>query len=195
MQSALAVVDRMLKRIDAVLSAIENVCGVLAALSLGAIMLIVASDVGLRYLAGRPWPWAYDVVSIYLTVAVFYLALSRTLREHGHISVDLLRPRMSIRLRNAFDLLICVLSAAFFAIIAVLTTRLALSQYEGSEVISSYVDWPTWISTLFVPIGTALIILRIAVSAIGHVIAIVSGKEPLLVHPAPQSHHSPITGE
>jgi TRAP-type C4-dicarboxylate transport system permease small subunit len=163
----------LFKRIELILSRVEDFCGALAAAGLGAIMLIVASDVGLRYLLGRPWSWAYDVVSIYLTVSIFYLALSRTLREHGHISVDLVQRYMSPKVRHSLNLLICILSAGLFALIAWITLRLAWTQYSAEDVISSVVDWPTWASTIFVPVGTTLIVLRLILTAINHISIIV----------------------
>ena len=185
----------MRQRLDALLTMVENFCGALAAVGLGGIMLIVASDVALRYGLGRPWPWAYDVVSIYLTVSVFYLALSRTLREHGHINVDLLRSRMGIRAKHGLDLLTCVLSAVFFAILAMLTLRLTWFQFAADEVISSYMDWPTWLSTIFVPVGTILTIFRLAINATAHVSVLVSGREDDSVTSLQQVDHSISTGE
>ena len=185
----------MRRRLDAILTMAENLCGTLAAIGLGGIMLIVASDVALRYGLGRPWPWAYDVVSIYLTVSVFYLALSRTLREHGHINVDLLRSRMGVRAKHGLDLLTCVLSAVFFAILAMLTLRLTWSQFAADEVISSYMDWPTWLSTVFVPIGTILTILRLAMNSVTHVSVLVSGREDDSMKTSRQVDHSISTGE
>ena len=184
-----------MRRLDSLLVMAEDLCGALAAVGLGGIMLIVASDVALRYGLGRPWPWAYDVVSIYLTVAVFYLALSRTLREHAHINVDLARSHMSVRLKHAFDLLTCIVSAAFFTVLAWLTLRLTLSQFADEDVISSYMDWPTWLSTVFVPIGTILTVLRLTLSAIGHVHVLVSGREPDSILSPQQTDHSISTGE
>jgi len=185
----------MLKQLDRILSKVEDLCGVLAAVGLGAIMLIVASDVGLRYIVGRPWSWAYDVVSIYLTVSIFYLALSRTLREHGHISVDIAHSHMGVRFKHTSDLLICILSAIFFAMIAAITTGLTWTQFSGSDVISSVVDWPTWLSTIFVPIGTVLIIIRLSLLAVTHVAAIRSGIENLPATPLHGADHSISTGE
>ena len=43
------------------------------------------------------------------------------------------------------------------------------SQFAADEVISSYMDWPTWLSTVFVPIGTILTILRLAISSVAHI--------------------------
>ena len=185
----------MRRRLDAILTMAENLCGTLAAIGLGGIMLIVASDVALRYGLGRPWPWAYDVVSIYLTVSVFYLALSRTLREYGHINVDVLRSRMGVRAKHGLDLLTCVLSAVFFAILAMLTLRLAWSQFSADEIISSYMDWPTWLSTVFVPIGTILTILRLAINSVTHVSVLVSGREDDFIKTLRQVDHSISTGE
>lgn len=185
----------MWPRLNAYLTVAENICGVLAAIGLGAIMLIVASDVALRYGFGRPWPWAYDVVSIYLTVAVFYLALARTLREHGHINVDLARSRMGLRMKHGLDLFSSILAAAFFTLLAVLTVNLTESQYVGSEVISSYMDWPTWLSTVFVPIGTILTILRLCLNAVAHANVIMTGQEPTWFAKLEQPSHAISTGE
>ena len=185
----------MRERLNQLLSIAENFCGVLAAIGLGAIMAIVASDVALRYGFGRPWPWAYDVVSIYLTVSIFYLALSRTLREHGHINVDLARSHMSVRVRHSLDLVTCALSAAFFTLLAILTLRLTWSQFSADEVISSYMDWPTWLSTVFVPIGAILTLLRLIVNAVGHIGVIISGNENDASLPLQMTDHSISTGE
>lgn len=158
-------------------------------------MLIVASDVGLRYVFNRPWSWAYDVVSIYLTVAIFYLALSRTFREHGHINVDLARRFMSPTVKHSLDLLICVLSAVLFVLIAWITLRLTWSQYSGDDVISSVVDWPTWVSTVFVPVGTILIVVRLILTAIAHVRFLASGVEIMPAARSGADAHSISTGE
>ncbi|MBS0530711.1 MAG: TRAP transporter small permease [Proteobacteria bacterium] len=185
----------MWKRLDRVLTVAEDICGALAAIGLGGIMLIVASDVALRYGLGRPWPWAYDIVSIYLTVAIFYLALSRTLREHGHINVDLARSHTSVRVRHTFDLITCILSAVFFLILAKLTLRLTWEQFSDADVISSYMDWPTWLSTIFVPIGTILTVLRITINAVSHLSIIVSGDEADSIEALHGVDHSISTGE
>lgn len=181
-----------MRQFEFVLTKLENFCGALAAIGLGAIMAIVASDVALRYGLGRPWPWAYDFVSIYLTVATFYLALSRTLREHGHINVDILHSRLRMRTRHACDLVSNVLAVAFFTLLAVLTFRLTILQYKDAEVISSYMDWPTWLSTVFVPVGVILLIARLLVNGVAHIRAIVTGVEPQSTGP---TGHAVVTGE
>jgi TRAP-type C4-dicarboxylate transport system permease small subunit len=183
------------RRIETILSRVEDFCGALAAIGMAAIMLIVASDVGLRYLVGRPWSWAYDVVSIYLTISIFYLALSRTFREHGHISVDLVERYMSPRVRHCFGLFICILSATLFVLIAWITTRLTWSQYAAEDVISSVVDWPTWLSTIFVPIGTILVVVRLVLTAISHISFLASGEELIRTPPSADATRSVSTGE
>ncbi len=185
----------MLKRTELMLSRVEDFCGALAAAGLGAIMLIVASDVALRYVVGRPWSWAYDVVSIYLTISIFYLALSRTFREHGHISVDLAQRYMSPKVKHSLNLFICILSAGLFTVIAWITLRLAWTQYSGEDVISSIVDWPTWVSTIFVPVGTALIVMRLVLTAINHVAVLASGAELIPSARPDDGDHPILTGE
>lgn len=186
----------MWRRLNEYLTFAENVCGALAAIGLGLIMLIVASDVALRYGFGRPWPWAYDIVSIYLTVSVFYLALPRTLREHGHVNVELVHSRLGLRAKHVLDLFSSILSVILFSLLVMITIPLTKSQYVHSEVISSYMDWPTWLSTIFVPIGAILTILRLTFNAVEHVEAILSGHEAASFRGGPTLVGSTIsTGE
>ena len=51
-----------------------------AAIVLFLLMTIVVADVFLRYLMNRPIAWAYDVISLYMMPAIFYLTLSRAQR-------------------------------------------------------------------------------------------------------------------
>ena len=47
------------------LGAIEKIASTIAAVFMFAIMMIVFSDVIMRYAFNRPFSWAYDLISIY----------------------------------------------------------------------------------------------------------------------------------
>ena len=57
------------------LAVIERAVTAVAATLSIAIMLIVTCDVALRYLFNSPLTWAYDLISLYLMAAVFFLVL------------------------------------------------------------------------------------------------------------------------
>ena len=75
------------------LTAVERVTSTIAAVFMFAIMMIVFTDVVMRYVFNRPFSWAYDLISLYIMAGVFFLSLSGTYAVNGHISVDILLPR------------------------------------------------------------------------------------------------------
>jgi TRAP-type C4-dicarboxylate transport system permease small subunit len=80
-------------------------------------------------------------------------------------------------------------------LIAWITIRLTWSQYAAEDVISSVVDWPTWLSTIFVPIGTILVVLRLVLTAISHISFLASGEELIRTLPSADATRSVATGE
>ena len=52
---------------------IEKLASTIAAVFMFAIMMIVFSDVIMRYAFNRPFSWAYDLISLYLMAGVFFL--------------------------------------------------------------------------------------------------------------------------
>ena len=58
------------------ISVVESLWAALASVCLFAIMVIVFLDVGLRYIFNSPLGWSYDVISLYLMVALFFLTVS-----------------------------------------------------------------------------------------------------------------------
>jgi TRAP-type C4-dicarboxylate transport system permease small subunit len=166
---------RVLRVAERSLSVVETVSAYVAALALATLMVIVSCDVAMRYIFNRPFAWAYDFVSLYVSVALFFLALSKTFAVNRHISVDLLHHFVSRRTRSLLELIICCCSAYFFALITVAGAERAWSQYAGHEIIAGAIPWPAWVSAAFVPFGCGLITARLVVSAICHIVTLASG--------------------
>ncbi|HEY8710166.1 MAG TPA: TRAP transporter small permease subunit, partial [Burkholderiaceae bacterium] len=79
--------------LDAVLMAIGGVMLLL--------MLLAVADVALRYLFNAPLSWSYEMVSSYLMPGLFFLAVSHTLKAHGHVAVDILHNHLNRTTRIA----------------------------------------------------------------------------------------------
>ena len=181
----------MLKTLDRVLAAVETAASGLAALAMLAIMLIVASDVAMRYAFNRPWGWAYDFISLYVMVGLFFLALSKTFAVHGHISVDLLHHYLRPPARRICEVVVCVLSATLFALIAEAGAERAWGHYVEGDVLAGAIAWPTWASVAFVPLGAGMLTLRLALTAICHAVTLATGREILPLPPIVGSDEAP----
>ncbi len=129
-----------------------------------AIMVVSFSDVLLRYFFNSPLTWAYDLISQYLMVALFFLALAATQR-HGHnVRVDILLRNVSTRTRNAMELLGESLAAVVMAAITYLGAVKFFQSWEGGFVIAGAIPWPIWATVVFVPVGAGLLVLRLLAS-------------------------------
>jgi TRAP-type C4-dicarboxylate transport system permease small subunit len=172
-----------LRKINVWLAAAENAISKIAVVALILIMGIVSIDVAMRYVFNRPFAWSYDFVSIYLMAVLFFLALARTYGVNGHVSVDLLHHFVSGRIRRAFYLATTIVSATLFALITYASATRAISQYVENDIVTGAYAWPLWISAAMVPIGCALLVLRLCFDAICHLTTLVTSVEILPLPP------------
>jgi TRAP-type C4-dicarboxylate transport system permease small subunit len=174
----------------ALLSAIakvETILSLIASVVLCAVMLTVAADVAMRYVFNRPFGWSYDLVSLYLSLAIFYFCLSGTYSAHAHVGVDILHYYVSARTRRVFALLSCLVSAPLFAAIAIVTLRRALTAFAAQDVIEGAIEWPTWAYVVLAPLGAGLLTLRLLADAVAHAIALGGGPELIPLPPLARS--------
>lgn len=169
---------------DRVLSWIEHVFSLLAAVILLFVMVVVSLDVVMRYVFNRPLGWTYDLISLYLMTALFYLVLSRAFAEGAHISVDILEGRFPPTIRRICHVVVAVASAAIFGVITWLVAGRSWDDYLSGAASSGEVLWPTWLSEVLVPIGAGLLTLRLLLHTWAHIASLATGRD-LIALPAP----------
>src|SRR5690606_4304758 len=128
----------------------ETALVVVAAASMAAIMLVVTLDTTLRYVLSAPLTWSYDLVGLYLMVAVFFLALPDTLNHHGHIMVDLFQRLIPFRLRHLLLGIGYALSTWVMVLIVWGAGQRMTTAFLKDERIAALVPWPTWIAYFLV---------------------------------------------
>lgn len=168
---------------DRTLAYIENAMMLVAALFLFLIMMIVATDVVMRYFFNAPLAWSYELISLYLMSGLFFLAVAHTLRANGHVAVDILHLRMSPAVRHACLALTYSLAAALFALMLITSSNRAWTSLREMEVTSGVIAWPVWIGEAFVPIGAATLLLRLVLQTIGHVMSLFVGRDVVELPP------------
>lgn len=176
----------MIKRAGDVLGALERVLTVIAVVFLFAIMLLVVTDVFMRYALNRPFSFTYDLIGLYLLAGVFFFTLSDALREHAHVGVDILLSRFSPAGRRLSEIVTALAGLFVFVLICKVGFERALENYEQHDVLAGAIPWPTWISAALVPFGCGVLVLRLALQLVGNVLSLVSGRD---LYPLP-----PVTG-
>ena len=155
-----------------VVSGVERVAGHAAAVALAAIMFVAAGDVAMRYVFNRPFAWAYDLISLYLMVALFYLVVSGAYAHHAHVAVDILHSYMSPRVRRLCEIAVAALSTVLFGLIAYVGFRRAAEAFANGDVIAGAYEWPSWMSIAFVPFGAGLLTIRLALHTLAHTLSL-----------------------
>lgn len=178
----------MFARLEHWLSATERAAAMLALASMVAIMLVVTADVVMRYAFGHPFAWAYDLIALYLMGGAFYLVLADAYRMNAHVSIDVLQHHLPAVLRRVAALASSLAGLAVFALIAWLGAERAWESFANDEVMAGTIPWPMGFSTALVPVGAGVLVLRLALTVLGHGLSLVTGKEFL---PA----DGPATGE
>lgn len=179
---------RMARRANEWLLRAERACSELSAFMLAAIMVIVVTDVGCRYLLNSPLAWSFDVITLYLTVGLFFFALSDTLEDNGHVWVDVMLARLPRRLQHAAFALGFALSWLAFAAIAWMSVLRAWNSFVRHEVTAGIFKMPVWVSSLFVVAGLVVLLGRIAYRAVGHGASAVTGQSLIALPGAHEVH-------
>jgi TRAP-type C4-dicarboxylate transport system permease small subunit len=174
------------------LGAVEKIASTVAAVFMFAIMIIVFSDVVMRYGFNKPFSWAYDLIALYLMAGVFFLILSEAYASHAHVSVDILQQKFPPAMIRVSEIVTCLVGIGVFSLITYLGFLRAVESFQSSDVMAGAIPWPMWPSIGLVPFGAGLITLRLALHLIAHVISLATGRAVIAL---PASHAAGETFE
>lgn len=133
----------------------EAVVGLL----LTAASLILFADVAARFLFNTSFSWAAESVR-YAIVWTVFIGASIAFRQGVHISIDALRLYLPARAATGVSLLALTLSFVFCALL--LWYGLGLVQtMRGFSQVSPAMQVPMWWVYLALPVGAALMLLRL----------------------------------
>lgn len=163
------------------LAAIERIATWIAAAVMFAIMVIVSADVLMRYVFNSPFGWAYDLISLYLMAAVFFLVLSPAYRQGTHVSVDILQQRLPDRPYRLTEVVTTGASFVVFVLIAHVGWNRAADAYTQADVLAGAIPWPTWPAYALVPFGAGLLAIRLAIDFFGHLGSLLTGRDLISV--------------
>lgn len=151
---------------DRLLAAVERtlVLGTYVALML--MMLLIAADACVRYLFNETLPDVYHLTELYLMPTVVFFALANTQRLRGHVSVTLLDDHLPVWLRRGLLSLTYAAAAICFGLITWRSYGPALADIQAGRTTAGVVPWPTGFSRIIVPIGCAVLTLRLVLDSV-----------------------------
>ncbi|MBI2832609.1 MAG: TRAP transporter small permease [Chloroflexi bacterium] len=152
-------------RIARLQSTIENWAMNLVMAIIMAEMLLITTDVVMRYVFNNPIIWAFPVVEIFMVCMVF-LAIGYVQSIKGHLKVELLTKRLPEKASVALEVLGYLVGLFIFSIIAWQSSLLAWKAWLIGEYPLGIVRIPLWPGRALLTFGVGLLCLRLLLQVI-----------------------------
>ena len=143
-----------------------------AALAMALICLITFANVLVRYFTDESFAFTEEF-SVFLMVVLTFFGASAAFAKNAHIRMTFVVDRLKPRIAHKIEIVIMVVALILFAIIAGYGIRLLLDDWTY-ETTSPGIGIPQWLYTLWLPLLSALIGLRIA----GRIVRLIRHRLP-----------------
>ncbi len=133
--------------------------GIIGAFCLLIISVIITYEALMRYAFNAPTTWVKEI-SIYLCIAIGFLAAANTLKQDGHFSITVLVDKLKPKNRRILKTITILMGILYSGVFVYKGVDMVMFSYEIEEVSSSLLEVPLWIPQLFLPIGAFLLLLQ-----------------------------------
>jgi len=141
------------------LERIITVLGVMATISIIALMVLTTSDVVKRYIFADPIKGAYEISESLFLTAVF-LGLAYTQLFHEHVNTDLFVRHLSKRANLILQTIMLLLSLTIYILFSWKGMEAFLTSLVEGEYRWGLIRIPLWPAKLMIPIGLSALCLR-----------------------------------
>ena len=152
---------------------VSQLCGFVAAGLVALAVIIVCQMVFVRYVLNQSTIWQTDFITYCITAATF-IGSPYVLMTRGHVNVNVLPLHLSPRRRYVLALFASIVSAAFCAVMAVMTFLFWKEAWDNRWVSDTMWRARLWIPYGSMPIGLGLLTLQYAVD----IVRLVTRRDP-----------------
>lgn len=129
-------------------------------LAMALLAIITFANVVVRYLTDSSFAWTEEF-SIFLLIVVTMTAGSTAFVRRQHIRIEFLADAGSYTRQRVMAILATLCSVLFFIALTILSGRMVYDEYTWGDT-SPAIGVPTWWYSIWVPILSAVITLRLA---------------------------------
>lgn len=159
-------IHKFTSQADRILCGFELVCVIIAGIAVFVTMVLVSADALMRHMFSAPLTFQLTLTESYLLVALLLLAMPWGYRTGGFIRLDFLLSALPFRMRETLLRLGLFVSGLYIAKLALLTGEYTLKAWQRADVVMGVIDWPVWLSWVWLPIGLGLLALRLLLDTV-----------------------------
>lgn len=141
------------------ITALNRIAFHVAAFLVYAIVPIILVDVVMRYAFSSPTVWGMEL-AVLLFGPYFLLAGPYVLHLKGHVAMDILRQRLSLKANRLFEMINIPVIILFAAILLAYSLPLAIDSWNYGETSFSAWNPPIWWNKAAVPLALLLLMLQ-----------------------------------
>lgn len=167
-----------MNRMIAFIDALSKAGGLVSSACIVVMTLLILAEAMLRLLLGRSLFIAEEFCA-YLMANFVMLGLAYTLRERGHIRVNLLLSRLGEAGRIRCELAGCVVGCAVFALLTWELWLLTIDNFVTDQRSMNVTEVPIYLPQIGLIAGSALMMLQMAAEALKRAIALRSSHDPV----------------
>ena len=157
----------LLGALDAAFRPLENAAAIAGGVMMVLAMVLMTMDAVLRYLFSAPIQFAPRLIEFYFMVGMFSMPLAWGFRTGGYIRIMAGIASFPARARTAVLRLGLLVSSVYVAGLAWTSGGHFLETWRTGEVYVGVLDWSVAWSWIWVPVGLALLAVRLVLMAFG----------------------------
>ena len=150
---------KLLKRTGTVFDNIMWVLFLLACAMLAFAMLSVCLEVVMRYFLSRPLNWVVEIIR-YMLLFITFLSAAWLLKTGKHVKIDLVLDRLNPRAQVRLNIVIYILSAIIWLVIAWYSGQLTWHLFQTGERIDTLLAPLKAPLVSIIPIGSFLLFIQ-----------------------------------
>lgn len=153
--------------LDRALQRIEAAAAIVGGIFMLSAMVLTSADAIMRYAFNAPLTFNYYLTEKYLLVGLMTMPMAWGFRTGGYIRIVFLSAALPAIARHLLVRLGLLVSCAYVTMLAWLSGVHTLEVYISGDVQMGVIDWPVYLSWIWLPIGLGLLAIRLLFIAIG----------------------------
>ncbi len=150
-----------MKRLLRVLDRIEGFLAAVATILLVVVTLTVCLEVVMRYAFNAPIVWVVEIGE-YALLYITFLGTAWTLRNGGHVRVDIVIGLFSQTTRRVLGMISSALGVIVSLVLIVSGVLVTWDKFTSHAYKPTVINFPTWIVVIVIPIGAIFLGIRFA---------------------------------
>lgn len=141
--------------LDGVLDAFSSLAGVLLIF----VMLAVCAEIVMRYFFHSPTVWVLEISEV-LLLYITFLGAAWLLRREGHVRVDMLLTRLSLRAQAFLNITTSAIGAIMWLTLTWYGIVVTLDLFQRGILTPTVLQLPRFAIILIIPVGSLLLSLQ-----------------------------------